>query len=307
MISPGLIAVIVLAVLIVAIIIKSVRIVPQKTEVIVERLGKYRASLGAGFHFLFPFLDKVAYEFSLKEEAMDTLPQSCITSDNVGVVVDGLIFIQVQDSKAAAYGIENYRFAASQLAQTALRSCIGKLALDKTFEERETINAQVVEAIDDAAASWGVKVLRYEIKDITPPESVKAAMETQMIAERQKRADIARSEGEKQAIINKAEAAKRDEVLKSEGVRERLMNEAMGKAEAITMVADATAKALQTVGESMDLPGGYNAASLRVAEKYVEAFESLARESTTLILPAATGDVASMVATAMSAFEKVRK
>ncbi|WP_432737727.1 SPFH domain-containing protein [Maridesulfovibrio sp. FT414] len=305
--NPGLIAVIVLAVLIIAVVIKSIKIVPQKTEAIVERLGKYRATLGAGFHFLFPFLDKVSYEFSLKEEAMDTLPQSCITSDNVGVVVDGLIFIQVQDSKAAAYGIENYRFAASQLAQTALRSCIGKLALDKTFEERETINAQVVEAIDDAAASWGVKVLRYEIKDITPPESVKAAMETQMIAERQKRADIARSEGEKQAIINKAEAAKRDEVLKSEGERERLMNEAMGKAEAITMVADATAKALHTVGEAMDRPGGYNAASLRIAEKYVEAFEKLAKESTTLILPSSAGDVASMVGTAMSAFDKLKK
>ncbi len=305
--GPGLVAVIILAVLMVLIIIKSIKIVPQKTEAIVERLGKYRATLGAGFHFLFPFLDKVAYEFSLKEEAMDTLPQSCITSDNVGVVVDGLIFIQVQDSKAAAYGIENYRFAASQLAQTALRSCIGKLALDKTFEEREAINAQVVEAIDDAAASWGVKVLRYEIKDITPPESVKAAMETQMIAERQKRADIARSEGEKQAIINKAEAAKRDEVLKSEGERERLMNEAMGKAKAITMVAEATSKALHTIGEAMDRPGGYNAASLHIAEKYVEAFEKMAQESTTLILPSSVGDVATMVGTAMSAFEKVRK
>jgi regulator of protease activity HflC (stomatin/prohibitin superfamily) len=304
--TPGLIAVIFSALVLVLIIIKSIRIVPQKTEVIVERLGKYRVTLGAGFHFLFPFIDRVAYQFSLKEEALDTSPQTCITSDNVSVVVDGLIFIEVQDAKAAAYGIDNYRYAASQLAQTALRSCVGKLALDKTFEERDSINAQVVEAIDAAAASWGIKVLRYEIKDITPPESVKAAMETQMIAERQKRADIARSEGEKQATINKAEAAKLDEVLKSEGERQRLMNEARGKAEAITTVADATAKALNTVGGALNTTGGADAASLRIAERYVEAFEGLARESTTLILPAEAGDVASMVGTAMSAYGKIK-
>ncbi|NDV25127.1 SPFH domain-containing protein [Desulfovibrio sp. JC010] len=304
--APGLIAVIFAALVLIVIIIKSVRIVPQKTEIIVERLGKYRVTLGAGFHFLFPFIDSVAYQFSLKEEALDTLPQTCITSDNVSVVVDGLIFIQVQDAKAAAYGIDNYRYAASQLAQTALRSCVGKLALDKTFEERDSINAQVVEAIDAAAASWGIKVLRYEIKDITPPDSVKAAMETQMIAERQKRADIARSEGEKQATINKAEAAKLDEVLKSEGERERLVNEARGKAGAITMVATAKAKALTVVGETLQTEGGADAASLRVAERYVEAFEGLAKESTTLILPAEAGDVASMVGTAMSVYGKVK-
>ncbi|WP_235727693.1 SPFH domain-containing protein [Maridesulfovibrio frigidus] len=304
--SPALVAFLVIAIFVVVVILRSVKIVPQKTEVIIERLGKYRVTLGAGFHFLFPFLDRVAYEFSLKEEALDTMPQSCITSDNVGVIIDGLIFIQVQSAKAAAYGIDDYHFAAAQLAQTALRSCVGKLALDKTFEERDTINAKVVEAIDEAATSWGIKVLRYEIKDISPPESVKAAMETQMIAERQKRADIARSEGEKQAIINKAEATKRDEVLKSEGEQARLTNEARGKAEAITMVADATAKAFLVVGETLNSSGGASAASLRVAERYVEAFEKLAKESTTLILPAEAGDVASMVGTAMSVFGKIK-
>ncbi|WP_084407546.1 SPFH domain-containing protein [Maridesulfovibrio bastinii] len=292
-----------LLILVIYILKGSIRIVPQKREYIVERLGKYQTTLGAGFHFTIPFVDKVAYQFSLKEEAVDTNPQDCITSDNVGVRVDGLIFVQVVDSRKAAYGIDNYRYAASQLAQTSLRSCIGKLALDKTFEERVAINTQVVEAIDEAASEWGIKVLRYEIKDIIPPESIKQAMEKQVTAERQKRAAIAQSEGDKQAKINRAEASKQDDVLRSQGEKEKRINEAQGQAEAIQLVASATANGIREVAEALNGKGGYDAAQLDVAKKYVESFGNLAQKSTTVLLPADPGNVSAMVATAMQAFK----
>ncbi|MGM0645308.1 MAG: SPFH domain-containing protein, partial [Thermodesulfobacteriota bacterium] len=215
-----LIFAVVLAALVIVVIVKTAVIVPQKSEFIIERLGKYNKTLGAGFHILVPFLDRVAYKYSLKEEVFDIPSQTCITKDNVTVEVDGLIYLQVMDSKQAAYGINDYRVASSQLAQTTLRSTIGKIDLDKTFEERESINAQVVDSIDQAAQAWGIKVLRYEVKDILPPESVKNAMEAQMTAEREKRATIAKSEGERQSIINRSEGDRQEAILRSEGEKQ---------------------------------------------------------------------------------------
>lgn len=303
--NETLIAVLILTALIVIILVKTAVIVPQKSEYIVERLGKFSTTLGAGFHILIPFLDRVAYRFMLKEEVLDIPSQTCITKDNVTVDVDGLIYIQIVDSKTAAYGINNYRLASSQLAQTTLRSCIGKIDLDKTFEERETINAQVVDAIDQAAQTWGVKVLRYEVKDIVPPQSVKVAMEAQMTAEREKRAAIARSEGERQATINKAEGERQDAILRSEGEMQRMINEAKGEAQQILAIAQATAEGLSTIAKQLQLPGGSDAANLRVAEQYVNEFGKLAKTSNSLIIPGNVADLASMVTTAMTALQKV--
>lgn len=305
--NPSLIAVILLAILVIVVILKTAVIVPQKNEYIIERLGKYNNTLGAGFHILVPFLDRVAYKYSLKEEVFDIPSQTCITKDNVTVEVDGLIYVQVMDSKLAAYGINDYRMASSQLAQTTLRSSIGKIDLDKTFEERETINAQVVESIDQAAQAWGIKVLRYEVKDILPPESVKNAMEAQMTAEREKRAAIARSEGDRQATINRSEGDRQDAILRSEGEKQKRINEAEGQAQEILAVAKATGEGLKIIADQLREAGGRDAANLRVAEQYVAEFGKLAQKSNTLVIPSNVGDLAGMVTTAMSAFEKMKK
>lgn len=298
--NESLVVVGILAVIIVVLLVKIAVIVPQRSEYIVERLGKFSRTLGAGFHILIPFLDLVAYRRSLKEEVMDIPSQDCITTDNVSVSVDGVLYLQVVDSKRSAYGIDNYRVAASQLAQTTLRSVLGKIELDRTFEERETLNQQVVAAIDEAAQNWGVKVLRYEIKDITPPKSVMDAMEKQMRAEREKRATIATSEGDRQARINRAEGLKKEAVAISEGEKQKRINEAEGQAREIDLVAEATAEGICKVAKALNQAGGETAANLRVAEKYIQEFGRLAKETNTMIIPANLGDVSAMVATAMS-------
>lgn len=295
-----MVALIVLLVLVVLAILMTVKVVPQQTAYVVERLGKFYAVLDPGINFIIPFFDRVAYKYTLKEAAIDIPEQICITNDNVQVRMDGVIFIQVIDAKKAAYGISNYTFAVTQLAQTTMRSEIGKLALDKTFEERMTINRAVVEAIDEAATGWGVKVLRYEIKNITPPQSVLMAMEKQMQAERERRAVILQSDGEKQAAINVAEGQKQKVVLESEGIRERQINEAQGEAAAILSVAGATAESISLVAEAIQKQGGMEAVQLRVADNLVEQFGKLAKTNNTLILPANFADMGSLIATAMT-------
>jgi len=305
--NESLIIVGVLAVIVIVLLIKTAVVVPQRLEYIVERLGKYSKSLSAGFHILIPSLDKIAYKRSLKEEVMDIPSQDCITTDNVSVSVDGILYIQVVDSKLSAYGIDDYRVAASQLAQTSLRSVIGKIELDRTFEERESLNQQVVAAIDEAAQNWGVKVLRYEIKDITPPKTVMDAMEKQMKAEREKRAAIATSEGDRQSRINRAEGLKKEAIEVSEGEKQRRINEAEGQAKEIELVAHATAEGIKKIAESLSLTGGETAANLRVAEKYIAEFGKLAKENNTMIIPANMGDISAMVATVMSVLGHAKK
>jgi len=298
--NESLIVVGVLAVIVIFLLVKTAIIVPQRSEYVIERLGKYSKSIGAGFHILIPFFDKVAYKRILKEEVMEIPPLDCITSDNVSVSLDGVLYIQVIDSKLSAYGIDDYRVAASQLAQTSLRSVIGKIELDRTFEERESLNQQVVAAIDEAAQNWGIKVLRYEIKDISPPKTVMEAMEKQMKAEREKRAAIATSEGDRQSRINRAEGLKKEAIEVSEGEKQKRINEAEGQAKEIELVALATAEGIKKVAESLSLTGGETAANLRVAEKYIAEFGNLAKENNTMIIPANMGDISSMVATVMS-------
>ena len=298
--NESLIVVLILAIIIIVLLVKTAVVVPQRFEYIVERLGKYSKSMGAGFHILIPFLDKVAYKRSLKEEVMDIPSQDCITTDNVSVSVDGILYLQVIDSKLSAYGIDDYKIAASQLAQTSLRSVIGKIELDRTFEEREALNQQVVSAIDEAAQNWGVKVLRYEIKDITPPKSVMEAMEKQMKAVREKRATIAESEGDRQSRINRAEGLKREAIEVSEGEKQKRINEAEGQAKEIELLAEATAEGIKKIAESLSMSGGETAANLRVAEQYIAEFGKLARENNTMIIPANMGDISSMIATVMS-------
>ena len=295
------------AVIVIVLLIKTAVIVPQRSEFIVERLGKFSQTLGAGFHVLIPFMDKVAYKRSLKEEVMDIASQDCITTDNVSVSVDGVHYLQVVDSKLSAYGIDNYHLAAAQLAQTSLRSVIGKIELDRTFEERESLNRQVVAAIDEAAQNWGVKVLRYEIKDITPPQTVMDAMEKQMRAEREKRATIAESEGDRQARINRAEGLKREAIAVSEGEKEKRINEAQGQAQEIELVAHATAEGIRKIAESLNADGGETAANLRVAEKYIAEFGKLAKAGNTMIIPTNMGDIASIVGTAMSVLGETKR
>ena len=305
--NESLIVVGIFAVIVIVILLKTATVVPQRSEYIIERLGKYNKSLSAGFHILIPFLDKVAYKRSLKEEVLDIASQDCITTDNVSVSVDGVLYLQVMDSKLSAYGIDNYRLAASQLAQTSLRSVIGKIELDRTFEERESLNQQVVAAIDEAAQNWGVKVLRYEIKDITPPQSVMDAMEKQMKAEREKRAAIATSEGDRQSRINRAEGLKREAIAVSEGEKQKRINEAEGQAKEIELVAYATAEGIRKIAESLSLTGGKTAANLRVAEQYIAQFGNLAKENNTMIIPSNMGDISSMVATVMSVLEHAKQ
>jgi len=287
----GLILIVVIA------FIKTVRVVPQKVAIIIERLGKYNATLDAGLHILMPFIDKVAYRHTLKEQAIDVPSQICITRDNISVEVDGILYLQVIDPQKASYGINNYQFAAMQLAQTTMRSVIGKLELDRTFEERETINTTIVEAVDKASEPWGVKVTRYEIKNIVPPQSIKDAMEKQMRAEREKRAVIAESEGDKQAKINRAEGVKQEMIATSEGEKQKRINEAEGRAAEIERVATATANGLREIALAINEQGGINAVNLRIAEQYIKEFGKLARTNNTLILPANLGDLAGLVST----------
>ena len=302
-----LVGVIVLVIFIVVVLMKTAVVVPQRNEYVIERLGKYRTTLEAGFHILIPFLDRIAYKRVLKEEPIDIPAQTCITADNVTMEVDGILYLQVVNARQSAYGIENYHFATAQLAQTSLRSAIGKISLDKTFEARETLNQQVVEALDEAAQNWGIKVLRYEIKDIQPPRSVLEAMEKQMRAEREKRAEIAKSEGERQSVINRAEGDRSEAIALSEGEKMKRINEAEGRAQEILKVAEATAEGIRKVGEALTAPGGHEAANLDVAKKYLDQFGKLAKENNTMILPANLTDVSSMVATAMATMKQTGK
>ncbi len=294
--SSSIIVLAVLALLVIIVLFKTALIVPNKQAVVVERLGKFHAVLYAGFHILIPFIDAVAYRRSLKEEVLDVPKQTCITKDNVSVDIDGILYLQVISPEKSAYGISNYMLGSVQLAQTALRSAIGKLELDRTFEERHTINQEVIAALDVATAPWGIKVLRYEIRDITPPAGVMQAMEKQMRAEREKRAVIAQSEGDMQARINMAEGAKAAVIAESEGRLQAQKNQAEGDAVLIRTVAQATAEGLRLVGEQMCRPGGVTAANLRVAEQYVEQFGNLARTGNTMIIPGNMSDVAGIVA-----------
>jgi regulator of protease activity HflC (stomatin/prohibitin superfamily) len=298
--SGALIAVVLLAVLVVVIIAKTARVVPQQSAFVVERLGKYHATLDAGFHILIPFLDVVRYKHSLKETAIDIPEQICITRDNVQVSVDGVLYLKVLDPQRASYGISDYMFAITQLAQTTLRSEIGKIDLDKTFEMRTNINIQLVTELDKASDPWGIKVLRYEIKNITPPRDVLAAMEKQMRAEREKRAVILASEGERDAAINQAEGRKQQVIKASEARKQQQINEAEGAATAILAIANATAEGLRQVALAAHVPGGQEAIQLRVAEQYIAKFGELAKESNTVVLPANVSDVGSMIALAMT-------
>ncbi|HYD51277.1 MAG TPA: stomatin-like protein [Gemmatimonadaceae bacterium] len=282
------------------IVVKTAVVVPQQNAFVVERLGRFHGVLDAGFHFLLPGFDAIRYKHTLKEQAVDIPEQICITKDNVQVAVDGILYLKVLDPQRASYGISDYYYAISQLAQTALRSEIGKIDLDRTFEERSHINGMVVAELDKATGPWGVKVLRYEIKNITPPKDVLNAMEKQMRAEREKRAVVLTSEGERDAAINNAEGKKQQVIKESEAARQKQINEAEGQAQAILSIAEATAEGLRKVAEAIGGPGGVEAVQLRVAEKYVEQFGHLAKVNNTVILPATLSDVGSMIAAAMN-------
>ena len=292
----GAVLIIGIVILIVVALIKTARIVPQRQAHIVERLGKYHKTLEAGFHILIPFIDRVAYKHSLKEVAMDVPPQFCITKDNIAIEIDGLLYMQVLDAKLASYGIDNYYYAASQLAQTTLRSEIGKLELDRTFEERDTINAQVISALDKASEPWGLKITRYEIANIKPPQSVQDALEKQMRAERERRAQIALSEGQREAQINVAEGQKQEVIKQSEAKKLSQINEAEGKAREIELLANATADGIIRIAQATQQPGGKDAVNLRIAEQYIIQFGNLAKETNTLILPQNLSDIGGTVA-----------
>jgi regulator of protease activity HflC (stomatin/prohibitin superfamily) len=300
----GLVVVIVLAVLIIIVIAKTAVVVPQQSAYVVERLGKYSGTLQAGFHILIPFLDVVRYRHSLKEQAIDIPPQVCITRDNVQVSVDGVLYLKVLNPERASYGIADYNFGISQLAQTTLRSEFGKIELDRTFEERTNINTQVVSELDKASEPWGIKVMRYEIKNITPPHDVLAAMEKQMRAEREKRALILTSEGQRDAAINNAEGEKQQVIKASEAKKQQQINEAEGEAAAILAIADATANGIRKVADAMQQPGGFEAVQLRVADNYLAQFGKLAQAGNTMILPATLSDVGSMISLAMNVIQR---
>ncbi|MBF1262996.1 MAG: SPFH/Band 7/PHB domain protein [Lautropia mirabilis] len=290
-----------IAILVLAIVfaIKTLKIVPQQHAWVVERLGKFDRILMPGLNIIVPFIDRVAYKHELKEFPLDVPSQVCITRDNTQLQVDGVLYFQVTDPMRASYGSSNYIDAITQLAQTSLRSVIGRMELDKTFEEREAINLAVVSVLDDAATNWGVKVLRYEIKDLTPPAEILRAMQAQITAEREKRAVIAASEGRRQEQINIASGEREAAIQRSEGERQAAINRAQGEAASISAIAEATAQAIERVGNAAQLPGGDTAVNLRVAEQYVEAFAQLARTNNTMIVPANLGDVAGLIATAM--------
>jgi regulator of protease activity HflC (stomatin/prohibitin superfamily) len=305
--SAVLVVIVGMAIFALFLFINYVRVVPQNEAYVVERLGKYAGTLLSGFHLLIPFIDRVAYRHTLKEQVIDVPPQICITRDNISVEVDGVLYMTVMDPRNASYGVNNYHNAAIQMSQTTMRSVIGKLELDRTFEERETINSEIISAVDKASTPWGVKVNRYEVKNITPPQSIKDAMEKQMRAEREKRALIAESEGEKLAKINIAEGEKQAKINIAEGERQQLINvsegekqkrinEAQGRAQEITLVAEATAEALRRVGQAIIESGGQDAVSLRIAEAYIGEFGKLAKTSNSMIIPSNVVDLASMVA-----------
>ena len=287
--------------------VQGIKVVPQQTAWVVERLGKFHAVLNPGLNIIIPFIDRVAYRHSLKEIPLDTPSQVCITRDNTQLTVDGVLYFQVTDPKRASYGTSNYVIAITQLAQTTLRSVIGRMELDKTFEERDAINNNVVSAIDEAAMNWGVKVLRYEIKDLTPPAVILQAMQQQITAEREKRALIAASEGKKQEQINLATGAREAAIAQSEGEKQAEINKAEGQAAATLAIATATAEALRRIAEATQTEGGMTAVNLQVAEKYVDAFGKLAKENNTLIVPGNLGDMSGMIASAMKIVEGAKK
>jgi regulator of protease activity HflC (stomatin/prohibitin superfamily) len=299
-ITPWTVILIGILVFAVVVFVKTIRIVPQKQAYIIERLGKYATTLEAGFHILMPFVDRVSYRHTLKEQAVDVPPQQCITKDNIAVEVDGILYMQVVDPKKASYGIDNYRFAATQLAQTTMRSVMGKLDLDKTFEERDVINSVIVEAVDKASDPWGVKVTRYEVKNILPPQSIKDAMEKQMRAEREKRANIAESEGDRQAKINRAEGDRQEMIARSEGEKQKRINEAEGRAVEIQRVAEATAEGLKKIALAINEKGGAEAVNLRIAQQYLDEFGKLAKTNNTMIIPSDLADIAGVIKTASS-------
>ena len=294
----------ILAIVAIIVIVKTAVIVPQQSAYVVQTLGKYSRTLHAGFHILIPFIERVAYRHTLKEQAIDVEEQVCITSDNVQVGVDGVLYLQVMDARSASYGIGNYLFAIAQLAQTTLRSEMGKIELDKTFEERSHINLRIVEELDQASNPWGVKVLRYEIRNINPPSDVLTAMEKQMRAEREKRATILESEGVRDAKINEAEGEKQRVIKESEAAKQQQINEAQGEATAILAIAEATAEGLKKVAAALNAEGGDKAMQLRVAEDYLEQFGKLAKQGNTLVVPSNLSDVSSMIAAATTVFQK---
>jgi regulator of protease activity HflC (stomatin/prohibitin superfamily) len=299
-----LIVAVVIAIFAMIVVSKIVRVVPQQQAWVVERLGKYSGTLDAGLHILIPFMDTVRYKHSLKEIALDVPEQICITKDNVQVGVDGVLYFKILNPERASYGISDYTYAISQLAQTNLRSEIGKIDLDRTFEERTNINSQVVQEVDKASEAWGVKVLRYEIKNITPPQDVLAAMEKQMRAEREKRAVVLQSEGERDAAINTAEGHKQQMIKNSEGKRQQQINEAEGSAQATLAIATATAEGIRRVAEVIKMPGGFEAMQLRLAEQYITQFGNLAKSGTSMVVPASVSDVTSMLQLAMGAIKQ---
>lgn len=303
--ESGVLVIAALILLFLIIIAKTAVVVPQQNAYVVERLGKYAGTLDAGFHILVPFVDVIRYKHILKEMAVDIPEQVCITRDNVQVGVDGVLYLRLLNPERASYGISDYRFAIMQLAQTTLRSEIGRIDLDKTFEERTNINTQVVTEVDKATEAWGVKVMRYEIKNITPPHDVLSAMEKQMRAEREKRATILTSEGSRDAAINAAEGEKQQVIKASEANKQQQINEAEGSAAAIRAIAEATAQGIREVAQSIQLPGGFESVQLRVAEQYIEQFGHLAKQNNTMILPANLTDIASVIATAMTAVKRV--
>lgn len=302
--NPSTIFFIGLVILVLILFLSTIKIVPQRSAYIVERLGKYRTTLQAGFKILIPFIDRIRYRHTLKEQAIDVASQTCITKDNIAVEVDGILYLQVIDPSKASYGIDDYRFASIQIAQTTMRSVIGKLELDKTFEERDTINTAIVDAVDKASDPWGVKVSRYEVKNITPPQSIKDAMEKQMRAEREKRAMIAESEGHKQAKINVAEGDKQELIKRSEGEKQRRINEADGKAAEIELVATATANGIRQIANAIGEKNGADAVNLRIAEQYLTEFGKLAKENNSMIIPTDLADISSILAAATSVIKK---
>jgi len=303
--SATIMSLIILLIVIIA-VVKTAQIVPQRSAYVVERLGRFQSVLDAGFHLMIPFVDKVAYKHTLKEQAIDVPQQACVTRDNIQIHVDGVIYMQVIDPKLASYGIEDYRYAAIQLAQTTLRSVVGKIELDKSFEERAVINERVVDVLTEASEPWGVKVLRYEVADIRLPESIKDALEKQMRAERERRAVVAESEGAREAKINVSEGMKQEMINVSEGDMQKQINEATGRAEEIRLIAEATAAGIERIARSINLPGGSDAVSLRIAEQYVKQFGELARTTNTMILPAELADIGGVVAGLAKTLEKAR-
>jgi len=296
----SVIVVVLLVLLAVIVLAKTAVVVPQQSAFVVERLGRYSGTLEAGFHILTPFIDAIRYKHSLKETAIDIPEQICITRDNVQVGVDGVLYLKVLNPERASYGIANYTFAITQLAQTTLRSEIGKIDLDKTFEERANINMSVVSEVDKASEPWGVKVLRYEIRNITPPQDVLSAMEKQMRAEREKRAVILTSEGVRDAAVNTAEGEKQKAIKASEARRQQQINEAEGQAQAILAIADATSEGIRRVASAIEAPGGFQAVQLRVAEQYIQQFGNLAKAGNSMIIPSNLADVSSVIASAMT-------